>query len=194
MKAVCIIGSPKEHGNTALVVDKIIDGMSEAGIEIARFVLGSMNINFCKGCKSCYQTRKCIQRDDVDIIVDAIFASDIVLVASPSYWGDVTGHLKVLIDRFLPLCNTIDNSTPVPPGKTGVAVAIRAGNSKGENQHLVDTIEHFFGHMEIKPFDCFSIEGVLNASDFNNKTQELDQAYKLGLKIAKYVSTEFLHY
>ena len=29
MKAVCIIGSLREHGNTARVVDKIIDGMSQ---------------------------------------------------------------------------------------------------------------------------------------------------------------------
>ena len=185
MKAICIIGSPKDDGNTAQVVAKIIGGMSDIGIEVARYVLGSTNIHFCKGCKSCYETRRCIQRDDVDTILEDLLTADIVLVASPSYWGDVTGHLKVFIDRCLPLCNTIDGTTPVPSGKIGVAVAIRAGKSKGENQHLIDTIEHFFGHLKINPSYRFSIEGVQTRTDLATKTFELERAYELGLEIGQ---------
>lgn len=189
MKALCIIGSPKEHGNTALVVDKVIEGMDKRGIEITRFVLGSINMNFCKGCKSCYQTKQCVQRDDVGIILEKLLSADIILVASPSYWGDVTGHLKAFIDRCLPLCNTIDGKTPVPIGKVGISVAIRAGKSKGENQHIIDTIEHFFGHLEIKPVARLTIEGVDDPSDFNNKAQELEEAYRLGSEVTKYANS-----
>ncbi len=180
MKAICIIGSPKGDGNTALVVDRVISGMSVTGIDVARYVLGDMNINYCKGCRQCEVDRKCVQRDDMDILLTRIMQDDIVLLASPSYWGDVTGHMKAFIDRSLPLCNASSGETPVPEGKVGVAIAIRAGQSQGENAHIIDTCRHYFGHLGIELAADLTIEGVLNASDFDGKTTKLQEAYDLG--------------
>ncbi len=95
MKAVCIIGSPNEYGNTAFVVDQIIDGMIETDIKVERLALGKMEINYCQGCKICDTTRRCVQRDDMDALIKTIEDADILLVASPSYWGNVSGQLKV---------------------------------------------------------------------------------------------------
>jgi multimeric flavodoxin WrbA len=180
MKAVCIIGSPKGNGNTAFLVDRVISGMSDAGIDVVRYVLGEMNINYCRGCRQCEIDRKCVQIDDMGILLDSIIDSDIVLLASPSYWGDVTGQMKVFIDRSLPLCNAATGETPVPTGKTGVAVAIRAGESQGENTHIVETCRHYFGHLGIELVADLTIEGVLTASDFDGKSEKLEEAYKLG--------------
>lgn len=186
MKALCIVGSPKEQGNTSFVVDKIISGMESSGIETTKYVLGKLNINYCLGCKSCSRTRHCVQRDDMDIIFENILKSDIILVAAPSYWGDVPGQLKVFIDRCLPLCNAEAGDTPVPNGKIGISVALRAGKSKKENQHLIDTIEHFFGHLDIKPVEKLTIEGLSKFEDFDNNLEKLEEAYNLGKSIIKY--------
>jgi multimeric flavodoxin WrbA len=108
-----------------------------------------------------------VQRDDMDRITADLLEADVVLIASPSYWGDVTGQLKVFIDRCLPLCNARTGSTPVPPGKVGIAVAIRAGTRRAENQHLIDTIEHYFGHLGIEPVARFTAEQIDAISDFS---------------------------
>lgn len=183
MKAVCIIGSPKNKGNTAFVVDKVIEGMEYSGIEVSRYVLGELNINFCQGCNYCNETRKCKQKDDMDIIIEDIFESDIVLIASPSYWGDVTGQLKTFFDRSLPYCDTRKGGNIVPEGKFGISVAIRAGQRKEENMHIINTIEHYFGHLHIKPIERFMMERINNLSDFNGREEELKQAYELGINI-----------
>ncbi|MCP4540052.1 MAG: flavodoxin family protein [Chloroflexi bacterium] len=187
MKALCIIGSPREKGNTAFIVDRVIAGMEEKRVDVKRYGLGALNINYCKGCHSCEETRRCIQRDDMDLVIQDLFEADIVLVASPSYWGDVTGQLKVFIDRCTPLCNAKTGETFVPPGKVGAAVAIRAGKSVLENQHIIDAIEHFFGHLGIDLVEAYTLEGVDQLTDLEGKNIKIHEAYELGLRISEHV-------
>jgi multimeric flavodoxin WrbA len=187
MKALCIIGSPREDGSTALVVGKMIEGLVERGVDVARYGLGSLEINYCKGCHTCEQIRRCVQRDVMDVIVKDLFEADSVVVASPSYWGDVTGQLKVFIDRCNPLCNAKTGETEVPPGKIGVAVAVRAGQSVAENQHIVDTIAHFFGHLGIALLGRLTVEGVEQPADLRQKPEKMQEAYELGLRIPELI-------
>ena len=184
MKALCIIGSPKTNGSTARLVDRVIEGMESQKIKVSRYFLDEMNINYCKGCEKCEVDRKCVQTDDMNLLIDELFRSDIVLLASPSYWGDVTGQMKTFIDRSLPLCNAKTGETPLPGGKVGVAVAVRAGKSKEENQHIVDTFNHYFGHLEIQPVVELTAEGIRSTSDIENDLIKLEKAYILGQKLA----------
>lgn len=187
MNAICIIGSPQANGSTASIVDKIIEGMEIGGIKVKRIMLGQKNINYCKGCKSCYETRRCIQSDDMDEIIKQLFESDIVLIASPSYWGDITGQLKVFFDRSTPLCDTGNGGTSVPKGKIGISVAVRTGQRIEENMHLIQAIEHYFGHLGIKPMSRFTIEGVQFKEDFEAKKDKVDEAVRLGINISGYL-------
>lgn len=182
MKAICIVGSPNSNGSTSYVSDKIIEGLKVNNIETKKYVLGEMNINYCKGCNSCHETRKCIQTDDMDKIFADLYDSDIVIIASPSYWGDVTGQLKVFFDRSTPLCDT-NGETLVPKGKLGISVSIRAGSHVEENIHLINAIEHYYGHLGIKPIKRFTIEGVNTKNDLIKKQDKLNEAFELGKNI-----------
>ena len=184
MKVICIIGSPNENGSTVCVIDEVIKGLGCENIETKKYLLDKMNIGFCKGCNSCETSRQCVQRDDMDILIKAIFESDIIILASPSYWGDVTAQMKVFIDRSLPICNAKTGNTPVPDGKVGIGIAIRAGNSRDENQHIIDTFRHYCSHLEIKMIGEFTAEGINNLSDIQNNQDKLSQAFDLGKRIA----------
>lgn len=182
MRAICIIGSPRSNGSTACVTDKIIEGMKANNINVKRYVLGEMDIKYCKGCKKCYETRKCIQNDDMDKIITDLFEADIVLIASPSYWGDVTGQLKVFFDRSTPLSDT-NGGTIIPQGKIGISVAVRTGRRVKENMHLIHTIEHYYGHLGIKPVKRFTVEGVQVKENFEQKEEKVKEAFALGINI-----------
>lgn len=185
MKAICIIGSPRQHGSTVFVVDRIIEGMKAAGTGIQRYSLAHLTINYCKGCRECEITQQCVQRDDMDRLLTGILESNIVLLASASYWGDVTGQMKVFIDRSLPLCNARTGETPVPTGKVGVAMAIRAGQSKAENQHIIDTFEHYFGHLGIKMAASLTVEGVGTLSDIQSRESVIEESFLLGRELVE---------
>ena len=183
MNAICIVGSPRPAGSTALLVDRIIDGMRQSGVDATRFVLGQLSIHYCQGCRECEATGTCVQRDGMNTLLQGILDADIVLLASPSYWGDVTGQMKVFIDRSLPLCNAATGQTPVPPGKIGVAVAVRAGRSAGENQHIIDTFEHYFGHLGIEMRATLTAEGINDPADLEHSPHIIEEATGLGRNI-----------
>ncbi|MGE5473967.1 MAG: flavodoxin family protein [Ignavibacteriales bacterium] len=188
MKAICIIGSPRSNGSTAYIVDKIIKGMKEVGISTTRYCLGEMNINYCLGCKKCYEDGgKCIQNDDVNIIINDLLKSDIVLIASPSYWGDITGQLKVFFDRNTPYCDTNVNRVNIPKGKKGISVAIRAGKSDRENIHIIESIEHYFGHLGIQPIGSFALKEINKISDLMQRDEDIEKAYEFGKNVIRLV-------
>jgi multimeric flavodoxin WrbA len=186
--AICIVGSPRAHGSTALIVDHVIQGLVSGGVAVRRHLLGELNIGFCRGCRACDATRQCIQDDDLSLVVKDLLAADIVLVASPSYWGDVTAQLKAFIDRCAPLCEGRPGATPVPPGKVGIAVAVRSGMSPEENLHLIATIEHYFGHLGIRPLARLTVEGVRDVADAKANLTKLREAFELGASVAAEVA------
>lgn len=49
---------------------------------------------FCKGCRTCHNTAKCVQNDDVDRIIEQYEWADIIISVSPSYWADIPGQFK----------------------------------------------------------------------------------------------------
>lgn len=191
MKAICIIGSPKSDGSTAYVTDKIIEGMKVNNINVKRYVLGEMDIKYCKGCRKCCESKKCIQNDDMNIIINDLLESDIVIIASPSYWGDVTGQLKVFFDRSMPLCDT-NGGTIIPKGKVGVSVAVRTGNRVEENMHLIYAIEHYYGHLGIKQVKRFNVEGVQAREDFEQMEDKVKEAFELGVNILNSIDNNLL--
>ena len=183
MKAVCILGSPKAKGNTATIVSEIIRALEINGIQTVLYQLGDLDIGYCCGCKSCYTTGKCVQTDDAQKIIPDIFEAQLVIVASPSYWGDVTGQLKVFIDRCTPYCNTNSARLPISSSARGVAVAVRAGGNKQENMNLVHTIEHFLGHLDIPLSSYFTVEGIDCENDLLQRPDTLTDAYVFGEKL-----------
>jgi len=185
IKALCIIASPRENGSTAYLVDKVIEGIKQSGAEVSRYYLGSTKIEYCTGCKSCEKTGECFQNDDVNIIIQDLVDADIVVIGSPSYWGDITGQLKVFFDRNTPYANTNINRTFKHRERVGLSIAIRTGTNEEENIHIINTIEHYFGHMGIKPVANLSVCGVSVLNDMLAKEDVLKKAYELGVKITK---------
>ncbi len=123
-----------------------------------------------------------MQRDDMDTLLAELLSAGVVVIASPSYWGDVTAQLKTFIDRCLPL---LDPRSRLPAGQRGVAIAVRAGQSPGENQDLIDIIHHFFGHLGITPVADLTLEGVRRPEDLEEHEAELERAYRLGLELGR---------
>ena len=103
MKAVFVLGSPRLNGSTQTITSEIERGLKTRGFETKKFILHEMDISYCMGCKSCYTTGERVYNDDVIQTVQEIFDAQLVIVASPSYWGDVTAQLKTFIDRCTPI-------------------------------------------------------------------------------------------
>ena len=59
----------------------------------------NLNINFCKGCSSCFKNGTCKMNDDINMLKEKLLASDIIIISSPVFMNQITGCLKnILID------------------------------------------------------------------------------------------------
>jgi len=106
MKVLAIQGSPRKKGNTALLLDQYLQGLqsNDVKIEIDLIKLGKMDIRPCKGCGSCREhLGKCTLKDDMQEIYPLLLAADVIILASPVYWWNITAQAKQFLDRFYAL-------------------------------------------------------------------------------------------
>lgn len=99
IKVLGISGSPRRHGNTETLLDAVLDGAREAGGEVEKIVLGSLDYASCRGCNVCHRTGECIINDELTPVYDTIASADVLVVTSPIYSMGITAELKGLIDR-----------------------------------------------------------------------------------------------
>ncbi len=93
-----INGSPKKNGNTAFALRYALSILNDAGLETEYITLMDKEIKFCKSCLSC-RKGKCIQNDDMQLIIDALRRCSCLILASPVFMGSISGLMKTMMDR-----------------------------------------------------------------------------------------------
>ena len=149
MKALVINCSPVRNGATAEIVT-IVSECLKKKYDVKSICIDDYKFGFCVGCRTCHATAKCIQQDDADKMMAEYEWADIIVSVAPSYWADVPGQFKAFIDRCTPWCNTHEPHATISSGKKGYAIALRTGPSMRECERIIETIEHFYGHLEIE--------------------------------------------
>lgn len=101
MKKVIVIStSLRAHSNSDMLADKFVEGALQAGHEVEKISLIGKDIRFCHGCLACQKLGKCVINDDVDGIMQKVLHADVVVWATPIYYFEMSGQMKVLIDRM----------------------------------------------------------------------------------------------
>lgn len=184
MKAVLINGSARNNGSCAFILNKMKEALEVNRFDVIKYDIADMNIGYCKGCKKCYTDGRCVQNDDVQMIVNDILSSDYVVIATPSYWADVPGQLKTFFDRNTPFGDTNPNRILTADKEIkGIGIAVRAGKSEKENEVILDFVDHYYGHLGIKPVKRFSIRNVDKLEDLMKQKNVVDKIYNFALQI-----------
>lgn len=150
MNVLLVNCSPVRNGATAEII-KMVHAFLGGGPDIRSICIDDYEIGFCRGCRNCHKTAKCVQDDDVVRVVAQYEWADIIISVSPSYWADVPGQFKAFIDRCTPWCNTHEPHAVIGSGKKGYSIALRTGPGMKECNRIIESIEHFYGHLEIAP-------------------------------------------
>lgn len=104
-KIVILNGSPRRNGNTSALVKEFTKGAESAGNTVTEFFLDRMHIHGCKGCFGGHSSRECpcVQKDDMANIYPAVRDCDVIVLASPLYYWNMSGQLRTAIDRLFAL-------------------------------------------------------------------------------------------
>ncbi|ACL16856.1 flavodoxin family protein [Methanosphaerula palustris] len=142
MNVIAFNASPRKDGNTRRLIDAALAEIEKEGIDTEVVNIGRKKVHGCIACMKCFENldRRCIFDDDlINGCIEKMAAADGIIIASPTYFADMTPEAKALIDRagFVGIANGNLFSRKVG---AGISVARRAGAVT-----TVDSINHFFG-------------------------------------------------
>lgn len=110
MKVYAINGSPRKNKNTAILLQKALDGVKETAKdkEIETEIINLYDLNYT-GCKSCFACKrlggksygKCAVKDDIQEVLEKVSQADGLIFGSPIYFGNITGQLLTFLERLL---------------------------------------------------------------------------------------------
>ena len=105
-KVIAINGSPRKKGNTATLLQHALDGAAEAGAATEMVHLYDLNFRGCLSCFACKKKNstfigRCASRDGLSPILEKAMQSDVVLLGSPIYLGNITGEMQSCLERLL---------------------------------------------------------------------------------------------
>lgn len=106
MKIIGLNGSPRKKGNTAQLMDEVLQHAESKGAQIKRYDLNQLEMKGCQGCFSCKAPDKagsCALKDDMSDILEEVLSADAVVLASPIYMWQVSAQAKIFTDRLMPL-------------------------------------------------------------------------------------------
>ena len=110
MKVIGINASPREKANTQTLVEAILNGAAAKGAETRLVNLRELTINGCLGCEGCKrQLGKCVQKDDLTPLLQAMATFDAIVLGTPVYWFHVSAQFKMLVDRLYSFIEISEN-------------------------------------------------------------------------------------
>jgi multimeric flavodoxin WrbA len=141
MKVVAFSGSARKNGNTAILVNHVFRELENEGIKTELFQLAGKKIRGCIACYKCFEkkNRRCsVEKDVVNDCIAMMLEAEGIILASPTYFSDVSSEMKALIDRSGMVSRANEDMLK---RKVGAAVAV---HRRGGAIHSFDTMNHFF--------------------------------------------------
>ena len=141
MKVIAFNGSARKDGNTAIMVKQVFGELEKEGIETEMIQFSGQKIRGCIACYKCFENKdhRCAVKTDIaNDCIEKMLEADGIILASPTYFADVSAELKALIDRAGLVAKANEEMFA---RKVGAAVvAVRRGGSI----HAFDSMNHFF--------------------------------------------------
>ena len=99
MKALGIIGSMRRKGNTAALVRSALRAIEGEGVRTQEIFLADYDIGKCRGCEGCSETRRCVQRDDMEALYPLLMEADAIVIGSPTHFYNVSAAVSAFFER-----------------------------------------------------------------------------------------------
>ena len=141
MKVVAFNGSARKGGNTEQLINYVFEELEKEGIETELINLAGLHPHGCIACYQCFKKkdRRCVvDTDCINECIEKMEAADGIILASPTYFADLSSELKALIDRTGMVSRA---NGDMHRRKVGAAVVARR---RAGGIHVFDSINHFF--------------------------------------------------
>lgn len=188
MRILGIYGSPREGGNTDVLLSELLRGAAGAGAEAAEIYARKLTVAPCRACHVCDRTGKCVMRDDFDAVADELEKADALVFATPIHFYTVSAHAMLLIDRaqsqWADRFVKKDERYTGKPLKPAALLAVGATRGKKLFDGLKLTAQYFFYATGYKLEHEILVPGVDEKGAILEVPEALKEAYDLGAAMA----------
>ena len=192
MKIIGLIGSYRKNGNTDTAVRKVLEGAMDQGAEVEAIYLKDYEIKDCNGCEGCKKTFECVIQDDMQKIYPKIMEADGVVIGSPTYFYNVTGIIKNMMDRFYCYETFDEEDRSVWMGiheamgtKYATVVAVCEQEDPEDLGYTAVTMTKTMQAIGYRVVDELKIYHVYNKNELSLDTDQLIKLEKAGKKLVK---------
>jgi multimeric flavodoxin WrbA len=185
MKILGLSFSPREQGNTELLLEKAFEGARQLGADTELYRVGGKNISPCDGCGSCFKTAECHIQDDMQELYKKMLEADGIIFGTPVYFYNMTAQGKTAIDRTIALGHAGKNLG----NKVGGIVVV--GGSLG----LIDAVKDLYFFMVTRQMlpASFVAAYASNKGDVKKLGKCMKAAADLGMQMVKIAEKNFIY-
>jgi multimeric flavodoxin WrbA len=183
MKVVAINGSARKDGNTAILLNAVLDEIRNEGIETELIQLSGKNLRGCIACFKCFERKNeqcAVEDDDMNEYITKMKEADGILLGSPTYFADVSANMKAVIER----CGLVSRANgELYKHKVGAGVvAVRRGGA----MHAFNSLNAFFliAQMIVPGSSYWNIGFGLQPGEASNDAEGLETMQNLGKNMA----------
>ena len=188
MNILAFHGSPRIGGNTDILLDAFVKGAKDEGASVEKISLMSRRITPCIECGQCDETGVCVLEDDMTPIYDQIKESDIVVVASPIFFYNITAYTQALVERSQACWIEKYVLKKGPFGgreRKGFFLSLGATKGKMLFDGVLRVMKYFFDAISAEFEGALLYRGIEKKGEVKKHPTALEDAEKLGSLIAR---------
>lgn len=210
-----INGSPRKNWNTYKLCKSFAQGAIDSGGSAEIINLYDIDFKGCRACSACKLKNGkhygvCSYPDELKEILNKISLADGICFATPIYFGDISGVMKMFIERLIyPFVKFDEQYTPMPPKKLKTAVIYTMNVDEktfleqyiGKNNSApIGFFEKWITHVYEKPqricaFNTFQYSDYSKYDDerwdINDKIKQREKIFPKDVEDAYYVGKNF---
>jgi len=150
-----------------------------------------LEVSGCTGCDSCAETGRCVLKDDMQIVYNALDDTRLVVFGSPIYFYNVTAQAKAVVDRsqaFWAAKYLMEGGKGKggDPLRRGFFIAVGATRGKRMFEGARLTMQYFFDAIDAACAGELFYWGIDEKGAIKDHPTALKECYEAGLR---FVST-----
>jgi multimeric flavodoxin WrbA len=188
MKVLGIMGSPRRHSNTEILLDKALEGAREAGAEVEKVLVSKLKISPCLEIYACRKDGNCAIKDDMQSLYKKLLEADHIIFASPIFFYGVTSQAKAVIDRCQALWvsrHMLGMGKEDKRERRGVFISVGATRGTKLFDGAVLTVKYFLDAIGVRYSGDLLVRGIDNKGQIEEHPEALEDAFRLGQELVR---------
>jgi len=186
MKVLGLNGSPREGGNTDLLLDKVLEGARSKGALTEKIILNKLKFIPCQECETMADDGLCLVKDDMQAVYKKIKEADAIVFASPVFFGSLSAQSKMMIDRFQCAWRAkyIFKKDTGYKKMPGIFISLEGSARKDFFENAKVIVKNFFATINAAYKGELFCPGIEEKASILKHPGYLKKAFDLGVKLA----------